>query len=121
MRKAASSTRCRATRRWPKRCTPISAQPVSPMTGKAGCFARARGHGSGVVFAPDGFVLTNHHVIEHGERFSVSLPDGLSRTATMVGGDAATDLALLRVAGGDLPYAEFGQSSGLCVGQLVIA
>src|SRR3954453_16941090 len=37
---------------------------------------RARGHGSGVVFAPDGFVLTNHHVIENGERFSVSLPDG---------------------------------------------
>ena len=37
---------------------------------------RARGHGSGVVFAPDGFVLTNHHVIENGDRFSVSLPDG---------------------------------------------
>src|SRR5690349_20408970 len=39
---------------------------------------RARGHGSGVVFAPDGFVLTNHHVIENGERFSVSLPDVLN-------------------------------------------
>src|SRR3954468_23115051 len=55
---------------------------------------RARGHGSGVVFAPDGFVLTNHHVIENGERFSVSLLDGLSHVATMVGGDAATDLAV---------------------------
>ena len=54
---------------------------------------RAHGHGSGVVFAPDGFVLTNHHVIENGERFSVSLPDGSNHSATMVGGDAATDLA----------------------------
>src|SRR4051794_31430515 len=50
---------------------------------------RPRGHGSGVVFAPDGFVLTNHHVIENGDRFSVSLPDGLNHAATMVGGDAA--------------------------------
>ena len=82
---------------------------------------RARGHGSGVVFAPDGFVLTNHHVIENGERFSVSLPDGLNHAATMVGGDAATDLAVLRVTGGDLPYAEFGRSSGLRVGQLAVA
>jgi S1-C subfamily serine protease len=82
---------------------------------------RARGHGSGVVLAPDGFVLTNHHVIENGDRFSVSLPDGLSHAATIVGGDAATDLAVLRVAGGDLPYAEFGRSSGLRVGQLAIA
>src|SRR5690242_16978364 len=82
---------------------------------------RARGHGSGVVFAPDGFVLTNHHVIENGERFSVSLPDGLNHAATLVGGDAATDLAVLRVAGGDLPYAEFGRSSALRVGQLAVA
>lgn len=82
---------------------------------------RARGHGSGVVFAPDGFVLTNHHVIENGERFSVSLPDGSNHAATMVGGDAATDLAVLRVAGGGLPYAEFGRSSGLRVGQLAVA
>ena len=82
---------------------------------------RARGHGSGVVFAPDGFVLTNHHVIENGDRFSVSLPDGRTHAATMVGGDAATDLAVLRVIGGDLAYAEFGRSSGLRVGQLAVA
>jgi S1-C subfamily serine protease len=82
---------------------------------------RERGHGSGVVFAPDGFVLTNHHVIENGDRFLVSLPDGSKHAATMVGGDAATDLAVLRVAGGDLPYAEFGRSSGLRVGQLAVA
>src|SRR4051794_37485536 len=82
---------------------------------------RAREHGSGVVFAPDGFVLTNHHVIENGERFSVSQPDGLNHAATLVGGDAATDLAVLRVAGGDLPYSEFGRSSGLRVGQLAVA
>ena len=82
---------------------------------------RARGHGSGVVFAPDGFVLTNHHVIENGDRFSVSLPDGRTHAATMVGGDAATDLAVLRVIGGDLAYAQFGRSSGLRVGQLAVA
>src|SRR3954470_544764 len=82
---------------------------------------RARGHGSGVVCAPDGFVLTNHHVIENGDRFSVSLPEGRTHAATMVGGDAATDLAVLRVAGGDLAYAQFGRSSGLRVGQLAVA
>ena len=76
----------------------------------------AQGHGSGIVFAPDGFVLTNHHVVENGERFSASLPDGLNHAATMVGGDPAIELAVLRVAGGDLPYAEFGRSSGLRVG-----
>src|ERR1051325_356076 len=62
---------------------------------------RPRGHGSGVVVAPAGFGLTNHHVIENSERFLVSLPDGSNHSATMVGSDAATDLAVLRVADGD--------------------
>ena len=79
------------------------------------------GMARGSVFAPDGFVLTNHHVIENGDRFSVSLPDGRTHAATMVGGDAATDLAVLRVIGGDLAYAQFGRSSGLRVGQLAVA
>ena len=62
--------------------------------------------------APDGFVLTNHHVIENGDRFSVSLPDGRTHAATMVGGDAATDLAVLRIIGGDWPMPNLADHRG---------
>jgi S1-C subfamily serine protease len=82
---------------------------------------RPRGVGSGVVFTPDGYLLTNHHVIDGAGLLGASLPDGREVTASVVGGDAATDLAVLRLAAGSLPHAEFGRSSHLRVGQLVVA
>lgn len=79
------------------------------------------GGGSGVVIAPDGFILTNHHVIEGAQSIEVSMTDGSSYSAELVGGDPATDLAVIRAVANGLPTATFGDSSQLQVGQLVIA
>jgi S1-C subfamily serine protease len=79
------------------------------------------GAGSGVLFTPDGYLLTNAHVVRGARRLSVSLTDGTTHGASLTGFDRATDLAVLRVEGGDLPAAQLGDSEGLRVGQLVIA
>jgi S1-C subfamily serine protease len=73
------------------------------------------------VFTPDGFVLTNHHVVERGGAMTVTLPDGRSTIADLVGGDPETDLAVVRMGGDALPWARFGDSRRLRVGQIVVA
>lgn len=84
--------------------------------------ARGRGGaGSGVLVAPDGYLLTNHHVVERARRLSVSFTDGSEADAALVGLDPATDLAVLRAEGNGLPYATLGDSNRLQAGQLVIA
>lgn len=79
------------------------------------------GAGSGVIIAPDGYILTNDHVVQNARRLTVTLEDGTSLDATLVGTDLATDLAVLRAEGSGLPYACMGASAQLRVGQLVIA
>jgi S1-C subfamily serine protease len=79
------------------------------------------GGGSGVVFTPDGFVLTNHHVVERGGPIMVTLPDGRRATADLVGRDPDADLAVIRMGSDGLPWAQFGDSRRLRVGQIVVA
>jgi S1-C subfamily serine protease len=82
---------------------------------------RGEGAGSGVVISSDGYVLTNSHVIHGATAITVSLTDGRRFSASMLGDDPATDLALIRVEAPALPTARLGQSARLRVGQLVIA
>jgi S1-C subfamily serine protease len=80
-----------------------------------------RGGGSGVLFAPDGFLLTNHHVVRGSDGVRVRLADGTELAGRVVGGDAWTDLAVVRADGSGLPTAPLGDSAALKVGQLVVA
>jgi S1-C subfamily serine protease len=82
---------------------------------------RAFGHGSGVLYTPDGYLLTNSHVVEHATELKAALTDGRELPATLIGKDAETDLAVLRLVGSGFAFAELGSSSTLRVGQLVVA
>ena len=80
-----------------------------------------RGGGSGVIFTPDGFVLTNSHVVTANGAITVTLPDGRSASAARIGEDVDTDLAVLRIDGTALPWARLGDSKRTRVGQVAIA
>jgi S1-C subfamily serine protease len=78
------------------------------------------GAGSGVIFTPDGLVLTNHHVVHGAVRVEVILPEGRAMRADVIGQDGGTDLAVLRV-DASVPWARFGDSRRVRVGQVAIA
>ncbi len=79
------------------------------------------GSGSGVIIAPDGYILTNSHVVHNATRFEVVLNNNKSYEGVLIGEDPSTDLAVIRVYANDLPFAKLGNSDALRPGQLVIA
>jgi S1-C subfamily serine protease len=79
------------------------------------------GGGSGVLFTPDGFLLTNSHVVGRNEAVRVTLPDGRTSRAEIIGSDSITDIAVLRIGGTGLPWARLADSKLIRVGQVAIA
>ncbi|MBV9671534.1 MAG: trypsin-like peptidase domain-containing protein [Verrucomicrobia bacterium] len=87
---------------------------------------KARGHhgeggGSGFSIAPDGFILTNSHVVHEADSITVTLADARTFNATLIGDDPDTDLAVVRIDAGHLPYLRFSDSKKIRVGQIAIA
>jgi S1-C subfamily serine protease len=82
---------------------------------------RAGGSGSGFLITPDGFAVTNSHVVSEADEIRVTMSDGHHTKATLVGDDPDSDLAVIRLPHNELPFASFGDSQAIRVGQLAIA
>lgn len=98
---------------------------VGPAVVKVGIgrssFPNEGGLGSGVIITPDGYIVTNYHVISGAKAISVTLTDGSTYNASVVGIDPSTDLAVIRILGSGLQHAVIGNSDTIRVGQLAIA
>ena len=79
------------------------------------------GYGSGVILSKDGYIVTNNHVIEKADEIQVTLNDNRVFTATLVGADANTDLALIKIEGDEFPVVPMGNSDDLKLGEWVLA
>ncbi len=77
--------------------------------------------GSGVLVSPDGYIVTNHHVVNEGSEIHITLNDKREYQAVMVGSDPTTDIALLKIDADELPFVEFGNSDSLQIGEWVMA
>jgi serine protease Do len=79
------------------------------------------GLGSGVIIDPEGYILTNEHVVEEADKITVTLPDGRSFKGEIKGKDARSDLAIIKINSSNLPVAPLGDSDNLKIGQWVVA
>ena len=77
--------------------------------------------GSGIVISPDGFLMTNYHVIENADKITATLSGGDEYNTEIIGFDKTSDLALLKLEGSNFPYAKLGDSDELIIGEWVIA
>ena len=78
-------------------------------------------YGSGVVLTPDGYIVTNNHVVEGADEVEVTFNNKVKKTATIIGTDPTTDLALIKVDATDLEYLTFGDSDNVRIGEWVLA
>lgn len=77
--------------------------------------------GSGILISPDGYIITNQHVVEKAQEIKVTLPGGSEYKAEIIGSDRNSDIALLKIEGRGLPFAELGNSDDLIIGEWVVA
>ncbi|HRG68642.1 MAG TPA: Do family serine endopeptidase [Saprospiraceae bacterium] len=77
--------------------------------------------GSGVIISPDGYIITNNHVVENAEKIQVQLNDNREYEAKLIGTDPTTDIALIKIEDSSLPYIEFGNSDSSEIGEWVLA
>jgi len=98
----------------------VTVDTTKAKTARLSPFPRG-GAGSGVIIKRQGYIITNNHVIEGASKVEIGLRDGRSFSGKVVGGDAQTDTALIRVEDYDLPEAQLGDSERLRVGQIAIA
>ena len=78
-------------------------------------------YGSGVVLTPDGYIVTNNHVVEGADEVEVTFNNKVKKTATIIGTDPTTDLALIKVEASDLHFLTFGDSDNVRIGEWVLA
>jgi len=103
--------------------TIIARDPYDPF----GAFGRAfqtpnqMGSGSGVIISPDGYIVTNNHVVQGADKVQVTFNDRNTEIAKVIGTDPATDLAVIKIDGKDLPYMTLGNSDNVKLGQWVLA
>jgi S1-C subfamily serine protease len=99
--------------------TVVSTLP--PQRGFFGVGSQPEARGTGVLLDPNGYIVTNNHVVEGNQSLSVLLANGDKRSAKLVGTDSFSDLAVLKIDGSGFPIALLGDSSGLQPGQMVVA
>lgn len=90
--------------------------------GNRGTYNReVKGLGSGYIISPDGYIVTNDHVAGNATKITVTLTDGRTFDAKIIGSDSASDICLLKIEGDDLPFVHLGNSNDIIIGEWVIA
>lgn len=103
--------------------TVIARDPYDPfgMSGREYRMPSQMGSGSGVIISPDGYIVTNNHVVHGADKVQVTFNDRNTQIAKVIGTDPATDLAIIKINGTDFPYMTLGNSDDIKLGQWVLA